>query len=148
MATGTTPKEGIALPPASAGGQRLKLAIAATVLAVAFGYFAFTAFQSAKVYYVTVGDVLAQSPQGQMVRVSGKLAPDSFQRTPGETLALFSLTDGSQALKVQYDGVIPDLFFNPQSDIVAEGANQGNGTFLASAILVKCPSKYVAVQES
>ena len=41
-----------------------------------------------------------------------------------------------------YDGIIPDLFFNPHSEIVAEGQYNEEGTFHVDDILVKCPSKY------
>jgi len=148
MATHTTrPVDAVLLPPRP-GGQRLKLAIAASVLAVALGYFGFVAFQSAKVYYLTVGEVLDGSSPSQVVRVSGKLVPGSYQRAPGSTQAQFAVSDGSRVLQVQYDGPIPELFWNPQSDIVSEGTYQGNGTFDATAILVKCPSKYEAKAES
>ena len=148
MARATPTGGGVALPPSTVGGQRLKLILAAAVLGAALVYFAFTAFESAKVYYLTVGEVLAQTSPGEVVRANGKLVPESFQRNPGETLAYFSLADGDQTLQVQYDGVVSDLFFNPHSEIVAEGTYQGEGVFHATDILVKCPSKYVAAQES
>ena len=41
------------------------------------GYFAFMAFQSATVYYYTVGEMddVGATPDGRFVRVSGKLVP-------------------------------------------------------------------------
>ena len=148
MIPDVAPTEPLAPPPGAAPGQRLKLALAAVVLGVALAYFAYIALQSATVYYLTVGEVVAQGPSEEVVRVNGKLAPQSFQRTTGETLARFSLSDGSQVLQAQYDGVVPDLFFNPQSEVVAEGTYQEDNVFYVSTILVKCPSKYEAAQES
>ena len=100
------------------------------------------------VYYLTVGEVVAQGPSEEVVRVAGVLAPDSFQRNPGETLARFSIGDGGTELPVQYDGVISDLFFNPNSQIVAEGTYQSNGVFQATNLIIKCPSKYQAAEPS
>ena len=42
-------------------------------------------------------------------------------------------------LLATYDGVLPDLFFNPHSEIILEGSYNGEGVFQASEILVKCP---------
>ena len=83
-----------------------------------------------------------------MVRVSGKLVEGTFDRGEKSTISHFQLTDkegqnsGTELLLAQYDGVLPDLFFNPHSEIILEGRYAGDGTFHASEILVKCPSKY------
>lgn len=130
------------------GSQRLKLILAAVVLTIALGYFTFTAFQSARVYYLTVGEVLTHTSNGELLRANGKLVPNSFQRDTGETKATFTLTDGTATLAVNYDGVVSDLFFNPEAEIVAEGTYHGEGIFDATDILVKCPSKYVAAKDS
>ena len=74
----------------------------------------------------------------------GKLVPDSFQRVDGTTLATFSVADQGEALPSVYDGVLPDLFFNPHSDIVLEGSFGDGGVFHTATVIVKCPSKYQA----
>ena len=127
-------------PTSSTAKPRLVIAVA--VLGLALAYFLFTAFQSAQIYYYTVGEVVADKPQAELVRVNGKLVSDSFSRVAGETEAQFELTDGSTKLLMIYDGIIPDLFFNPHSEIVAEGQYHEEGTFHVDDILVKCPSKY------
>lgn len=127
-------------------GQRstakTRLAIALAVLGLALAYFLFTAFQSAQVYYYTVGEIVTDKPHAELVRVNGKLVSDSFSRIAGETEAQFELTDGATNLVMIYDGIIPDLFFNPHSEIVAEGQYHEEGIFHVDDILVKCPSKY------
>lgn len=130
----------IGQPPKSTAKTRLVIAV--TVLGLAFAYFLFTAFQSAQIYYYTVGEVVTDKPVAALVRVNGKLVSDSFNRIAGETEARFELTDGSTKLLMIYDGIIPDLFFNPHSEIVAEGQYHEGGTFNVNDILVKCPSKY------
>ena len=124
--------------------RRVKIFLAVAVLAGAFGYFAFVAFESAKRFYYTVGEVQESALEGQVVRVSGKLVPDSFHREEGSTLARFTLTDGTQTLAAVHDGVVPDLFFNEHSEIILEGALGPDGVFESHDVTVKCPSKYIA----
>ena len=120
------------------------------MLTGAFGYLFYMAFQSATVYYYTVGELreLGPTPEGRMVRVNGKLVEDSFERIDTSTLAHFSLTDGSDTLSAAHDGILPDLFFNEHSEIILEGSFGQDGVFQSHNVIVKCPSKYVAAEES
>ena len=133
----------------SVGAHRGKLLIALVVLVGALGYFAFMAFEGATVYYYTVGEMndIGQTPEGKMVRVSGKLVPETFLRGDGSTLAEFSLTDGSESLIANHIGVLPDLFFNDHSEIILEGSYGSDGVFQSENVIVKCPSKYIALDE-
>ena len=139
----TTPV--IASPQGFFSGQR-KLFIAVALLAMAVGFLAFNAFQGASVYYFTVGEALSGDVQeGETVRVSGKLLPDSFRRETEGTVAHFSLTDDDSVLQATYDGTdVPVLFFNEHSDIVLEGSLNQDGIFNSDTIIVKCPTKYQA----
>ena len=132
----------------SLSSHRVKLLIAFVVLIGALGYFAFQAFSGATVYYYTVGEIneIGPSPEGKIVRVSGKLEPDSFHRATGSTLSEFRLTDGAETLAAAHEGVLPDLFFNEHSEIILEGNYDPNGIFMSENIIVKCPSKYVAAE--
>ena len=126
-----------------------KIIIGAIVLVGALGYFAFMAFQSATVYYYTVSEMndLGATPEGKLVRVSGKLVPVSFRRVDESTLANFSLTDGADTLKASHNGVLPDLFFNDHSEIILEGTYGSDGVFTSQNVIVKCPSKYITLDE-
>ena len=130
--------------------NRGKLLVVLVVLVGAFGYLAYMAFQSATVYYYTVGELqeLGPTPEGRMVRVNGKLVDDSFERVDTSTLARFSLTDGSQTLRAAHDGILPELFFNEHSKIILEGRYGPDGVFQSHNVIVQCPSKYVAAEES
>ena len=129
--------------------HRIKLLVALVVLVVAAGYFAFQAFDAATVYYYTVGEMnrIGPTAEDRMVRVSGKLVPDSFHREDGSTVAEFHLTDGNQNLAAAHDGVLPDLFFNEHSEIILEGRYHPDGVFLSENVIVKCPSKYIAQED-
>ena len=129
--------------------HRAKLLIGAAVVIGALAYLAFMAFQSATVYYYTVGEAHSLGPteDGRLLRVSGKLMPSSFERADGSATAQFELTDGAQTLRAIHEGVLPDLFFNDHSEIILEGSFDDQMVFHSENVIVKCPSKYVAVQE-
>ena len=86
------------------------------------------------------------------MRVSGKLVYGSFDRPEKSTLTHFQLTDKDTdspgaILLASYTGVLPDLFFNPHSEIILEGSIGADQVFQADNILVKCPSKYRSLEE-
>lgn len=158
----------VAARPAGLLAGRRKLYVAVAMLALAIGYFGFTAFQSATVFYLTVDELLqGQAQPGETVRVSGKLVPGSFQREEKGTTAYFSLAGERGVLEAELDGIVPELFFNEHSEIVLHGSYapagdggtgsggdssnlSGNGTagvFVANSVVVKCPSKYEAREE-
>jgi cytochrome c-type biogenesis protein CcmE len=128
--------------------NRGKLIVGLAIIVVTMGYFGFLAFKSATVYYYTVGEMNEVGPTlgESVVRVSGKLVPDSFQREGESTLARFSLTDGTESLAAVHNGVVPDLFFNEHSEIILEGQYGVGGVFESHNVIVKCPSKYIAKQ--
>ena len=126
-----------------------KFIIGAVVIGAAFGYFIFMAFQSATIYYFTVSEISEepQTPQGKTVRVSGKLVPESFYRPENSTEAYFAITDGTNSMSAIHDGILPDLFFNKNSEIILEGVHSPGDSFESYNVIVKCPSKYVAMEE-
>ena len=136
----TAPVEGALI------AHRVKVFIGVAVLVIALGYFVFQAFQSATVYYLTVGELQAigATEEGRSVRVSGKLVQGSFERKSDSILASFVITDGTESLTAVHEGVVPDMFFNEHSEIIMEGSYTPEGIFESHTVMVKCPSKYVA----
>ncbi|MBI2164809.1 MAG: cytochrome c maturation protein CcmE [Chloroflexi bacterium] len=141
---GTTPASTLGESPIL--NNRVKFLVAGVLLLAGLVYFVFVTFQGSTVYYLTVPELLERGTGGPqtMVRVSGKLMPDSFQRGADGLRARFEITDGTKALEAEYRGVIPDLFFNPASSIVLEGTYSAGRPFQTENIIVKCPSKYSA----
>ena len=126
-----------------------KTLVAGIVLFSALAYLGFITFKSATVYYYTVSEIRSEghNTEGELVRVSGKLVPESFERMDGVTGARFSLTDGDASILAVHSGLIPDLFFNQNSEIILEGMYDPDDSFKSQNVIVKCPSKYVAVDE-
>lgn len=129
--------------------SKSKLIIGSVVLIGALVYFAFLAFQSATVYYYTVSELhdVGPTPVNKVVRVNGKLIEPSFVRADGSTLANFELTDGASNVHATYNGILPDLFFNSHSEIILEGTFGSDGVFTGQNVIVKCPSKYIELEE-
>ncbi|MDA1215809.1 MAG: cytochrome c maturation protein CcmE [Chloroflexi bacterium] len=128
-------------------GQR-KLIILIALLLVAFGYFGFTAFQSATSYYLTVDELVERGNTADLgsVQVKGSLVADSFYREDGSIMVRFELTEGGAVLPATYEGVLPDLFFNEHSEIILAGEYDPNGTFVTDRVLIKCPTKYQSAE--
>ena len=139
--------------------HRTRLIILGGVIALAVAYMVYAAFPGNTLYFVTVSEFLddPQLHDGQTLRVAGALAPDSFRRETGSTMSHFAMGDkqidvpgiapGSPQLDASYVGVLPDLFFNPHSEIILEGHYDADGqVFTTDNILVKCPSKYQSMQ--
>ena len=133
---------------------RNRLIILGAVVALAVAYMVYAAFPGNALYFVTVSEFKGgdEYQDGRVLRVSGKLVPESFQRQDNSTLARFQLVDmegdgGGASLDASYVGVMPDLFFNPHSEIILEGSYASTGVFETDNILVKCPSKYQSLEE-
>jgi cytochrome c-type biogenesis protein CcmE len=134
--------------------NKTRLLVVGVVLVLALGYLIYAAFPGNTLYYVTVDEFLSDETNldGRSLRVMGKLVPDSFQRGEGGTLAHFQLVDkegdgNGSSLRASYVGVMPDLFFNPHSEIILEGSYGTDAVFETDSILVKCPSKYQSLEE-
>ena len=134
-------------------GNRTRFLVLGAVVALALGYMIYAAFPGNALYFLTVSEFIDKEEvqDGRTVRVSGVLVDGSFQRQGNSTLSRFRLEDqetgpAGQHLTAAYVGVVPDLFFNPHSEIILEGRFGPQRVFEADAILVKCPSKYQSLE--
>ena len=142
------PQADTAAPTGSLLAGRRRLLLIGVTLAVAFAYFAYVAFDSATAYYLTVDELVERGYSDGLgaVRVKGSLVPDSFFREEGSLVAHFTLAEGGEQVAATYDGVVPDLFFNPHSELVLTGEYSPSGLFSVEEVLIKCPSKYQSVE--
>ena len=130
-----------------------RLIILGVVIALSVGYMIYATFPGNVRYFLTVSEFMggAEYQDGRVLRVAGTLVPDSFRRAPEGTLAYFRLVDkegeaAGGSLHASYVGVMPDLFFNPHSEIILEGSYGKDSVFETDNILVKCPSKYQSLE--
>ena len=128
---------------------RLKLALFGALIVAVLAFFATMAFRSATVYYLTVSELGEQgvTADGRLGRVAGKLVKGSYERAPNGLDVSFQLRDEQgQVLPVGYVGEVGQLFFNDHSELILEGAYGSDGVFTTETLIVKCPTKYVNVQ--
>jgi cytochrome c-type biogenesis protein CcmE len=111
------------------------------VLAVAVLLVLF-AMKDAIIFFNSPSDVVEKHvAPGTRIRLGGLVAPGSLSH--GEALAVrFEVTDGSHAVPVTYQGVLPDLFREGQG-VVAEGALDSSGVFKADNVLAKHDETYM-----
>lgn len=123
--------------------KRKQFLIAGVVLAGILGYLIYMGVQSAMMYYMSVSELLAKgdSVYAQSVRVTGKVVEGSIQEDPANMTIRFVVADEQNSLPVVYKGVVPDAF-KPGAEVVLEGTLTPSGTFEATSLLAKCPSKY------
>lgn len=115
---------------------------AGVILAVIIGLIVFGLSQTGQ-WAVNLAELKAKgsSAVGQGVRVSGQLEANSIEKDVKANKIAFVLTDGVNRLPVSYNGVVPDTF-DRAVEVVAEGKLNTDGSFTASNVLARCPSKY------
>ncbi len=126
---------------------RLKFIIAGVTVALATSYFIATALQQTAVYYLTVRELTVQGSSTQPVRVAGKVTPGSIVRQDAGLSVRFTMYDPEhpdiRPVPVSYAGKggVPDIF-GDDVDVVVEGRYNQDGTFTATNLLAKCPSRF------
>ncbi|MEW5719719.1 MAG: cytochrome c maturation protein CcmE [Chloroflexota bacterium] len=124
-------------------GGKWKFFIGGLLILGAIAYVTVSSFQTNAIYYLTLKELNAQrgSLINQPVRVNAPLDKASIQFDDKTLILKFNLKEDNLILPVVYKGVKPDTFEQGES-VVAEGKLGPDGTFQASTLLVKCPSKY------
>lgn len=112
-----------------------------TVLAVAVALM-LNAFRDSIVFFNSPTDVLEKHVGlGARIRLGGLVKTGSLVHADGLRIR-FEVTDGRNEIPVTYKGVVPDLFREGQG-VVAEGALDGAGIFVADTILAKHDATYM-----
>jgi cytochrome c-type biogenesis protein CcmE len=104
-----------------------------------------SAFSDNLVFFVTPSDILARHlGAGHTLRLGGLVQAGSVRRAvvDGEPAARFRITDGKQAVTVNYVGILPDLFREGQG-VVTLGEMEPDGSFRASEVLAKHDENYM-----
>jgi cytochrome c-type biogenesis protein CcmE len=124
--------------------KRRRLAFAVAVLAagaVLAGGIVYELGQNTQ-YFRSPSDITAsRTPPGIAFRLGGLVEQKSLRHGAGADVS-FTVTDGRQAVLVEYNGVLPALFREGQG-VVALGAMNGSGTFVATEVLAKHDEKYM-----
>jgi cytochrome c-type biogenesis protein CcmE len=129
-------------------GINLKILIASGVIALAVAYLVTTGLRGTTEYFLTVSELQARAPavQNQLLRVSGILVPGSLTHDTDGLGVHFLVADSTATtpLMVTYKGgQVPDTMSDTSTniEIVAEGKLSSQGSFAATDVLAKCPSR-------
>ena len=111
------------------------------ILGVAAGLVLY-ALRDTIVFFYTPSELAEKNVQpGTRLRLGGMVEQGSVSRTGGTTIT-FVVTDTIKTLNVSYTGQLPDLFREGQG-VVAEGALDANGVFVADTVLAKHDENYM-----
>jgi len=122
---------------------KYKPIVISAVILMVIGYLIYTGLRDTMVFYLTVSEVMAKSPEDltDTQKVGGTVSAGSVQWEPKTLKLSFRLEDEQANLVVNYAGVVPDSF-KPGTEVIVEGTYRGDGSFLATTIMPKCASKY------
>ena len=122
-------------------------AAAAGVFVLAVAYLIYGGIQQGASYWVTVAELRQRAAAGaaSRVRLGGTVKAGTVTWDRSHQHLRFAVTDGTQAVRVEYTGVVPDIFAEGRQ-VVVEGAIRPDGVFAASTLLAKCPTKYNAAE--
>jgi cytochrome c-type biogenesis protein CcmE len=131
----------IRLPPP----RKWRFLVAAAVIVVVLAYLVLSGTQGSTVYALTIQELKGRGSAiyGRGVRVGGIVDGNSIIYDTSQVLLQFQLVDGQDTLPVTYRGARPDMFRDGAQALV-EGKYGPSGTFEATKLLLKCPSKYEA----
>ena len=122
---------------------KYKPIVISAVILMVIGYLIYTGLRDTVVFYLTVSEVMAKSPEDltDTQKVGGIVTAGSVQWEPKTLKLSFRLEDEQANLVVNYSGVVPDSF-KPGTEVIVEGTYRGDGSFWATTIMPKCASKY------
>jgi cytochrome c-type biogenesis protein CcmE len=123
-------------------GRRLAIISAAGfTLAIAAGLVLFALRDNIVFFYGPTEMAEEAPPRGTRLRIGGLVKRGSLTYGGSSTVA-FAVTDLKHDIKVNYTGLLPDLFREGQG-VVAEGTVEGPGLFHADTVLAKHDERYM-----
>jgi cytochrome c-type biogenesis protein CcmE len=128
------------------------MVIGLVVVLATIAFLVYAGIRDTMVYYLTPSELMAKVEAGLIteedgLRVSGQVIPESVKWDPQQFRLTFEMTDGEATFLVMYDNVAPDNLVSGE-DVILEGTYKPDGYFMATKVMVKCPSKYEIEDES
>src|SRR5262245_14562029 len=121
--------------------RALFISVGVTILSVAV-LLVLLALRDTVVFFHTPSEVAEKGiGPGKRIRLGGLVAIGSLKRGAGRTVE-FAVTDTAKRIDVRYSGILPDLVREGQG-VVAEGALDASGRFLADTVLAKHDEAYM-----
>ncbi len=122
--------------------MRVKLIVGGLAILAAVALLATASVREGWVYSLSVDEFRnSEKYHDQRVRLEGTVADEILDSAGGLLHAEFDLLGETGRIRVEYSGVIPDMF-KPGHVVVVEGRMSESGVFRADALMTKCASKY------
>ncbi len=123
--------------------RRLWIAISALAGLGAVVALVLVVLEDSIVFFYGPSELVARAPPaGQRLRIGGLVVEGSVKRAEDGVSVRFEVTDLAHAVPVVFRGMLPDLFREGQG-VVAEGALDADGVFVASQVLAKHDESYM-----
>lgn len=130
------------LPKSPKARRRLwVVAAVAPVLALAVGLSLYAMRDNVTFFFSPSEATAETAPVGRIIRLGGLVEEGSVVRGADGEVA-FAITDNAATTRIVYQGDLPDLFREGQG-IVAEGAFDASGLFVARRVLAKHDEQYM-----
>ena len=122
--------------------MRIKLIVGGLAIFLAVAFLAMAGVREGWVYSLSVDEFVGgEEYHDQRVRLQGTVAGDDLDAGSDLLRAEFDLLGATGRIRVEYNGMIPDMF-KPGHDVVVEGRLDESGIFQADTLMTKCASKY------
>ena len=125
--------------------RRKKLILILALLAgtgIIVGLVLYALSQNINLFFSPSDMAQGKAPAHQRIRAGGMVREGSLVRASDSLTVRFVITDFAEDVKVEYTGILPDLFREGQG-IVAQGKLNDDGVFLADEVLAKHDEKYM-----
>ena len=118
----------------------IALMVAGVGTAIGFALYAFN--QNLMFYFSPTEVAQGKAPSNSNFRLGGIVVEGSVKREQKSLLVSFDVTDGAETIKIEYEGILPDLFREGQV-ILAKGQIGNNKIFRANEVLAKHDENYM-----
>lgn len=108
---------------------------------VVLGLILFALRQNINLFYTPTQMMLGEAPIQRRIRMGGIVEKNTVRRGSNLEISFF-LSDLKEKVKVEYRGILPDLFREGQG-IVASGQLNADKVFVADEILAKHDENYM-----
>ena len=123
--------------------QRLILVLVALIALIGVGLLAASALKDEAAYFYTPQDAKTKGVEpGKAVRLGGMVVKGSLKKQADGVTIQFDVTDGKATVPATFSGIAPDLF-REGSGVIAEGAFDTKGRFMANNLLAKHDERYM-----
>jgi len=123
--------------------QRLMIVIFIVVFSsIAVGLMAYALRENINLFYPPSKIAAGEVPHNTRIRAGGCVKPGSVVRASDTLDIHFVITDGAADVKVNFTGILPDLFAEGEAAVI-NGVVTETGEINASEVLAKHDEKYV-----